>query len=152
MVESKLGMVYGGGSVGLMGVIADEMMRLGGEVIGVIPRKLMDWEVGNEGVTQLHVVETMHERKAMMAKLSDGFVALPGGIGTIEEIVEVFTWLQLGYHQKPCGLLNIDHFFDNFLDFFDKMVKLDFLKIETRQKLFVSHEMNDLIRRFRQTV
>lgn len=123
-----------------MGVVADEMMRLGGEVIGVIPRKLMEAEVGHRSITRLHVVETMHERKAMMADLADGFVALPGGIGTLEEIIEVFTWTQIGYHSKLCALLNTGGFYDPLLTFVDHMVQEGFLSAEQHQRLIVAAE------------
>ncbi len=106
LVERGIGLVYGGGNVGLMGVLADETMRLGGHVTGVIPSALLEKEVGHRGLNQLHVVNNMHERKAMMAELSEGFIAMPGGIGTLEELFEVLTWSQLGYHDKPIGILN----------------------------------------------
>jgi uncharacterized protein (TIGR00730 family) len=112
-----IGLVYGGGNVGLMGVIADAALRAGGEVIGVIPGALMDKELGHTGVTKLHVVASMHERKQLMADLSDGFIALPGGIGTLEEFFETLTWLQLGFHNKPVGLLNVAGFYEHLLTF-----------------------------------
>lgn len=110
-----IGIVYGGGNVGLMGAMADAAIEAGGEVTGVIPRALLRYEVGHTGLAALHVVETMHERKAMMADLSDAFVALPGGFGTLEEFAEVLTWSQLGFHPKPCGLLNVARFWDPLL-------------------------------------
>ena len=112
LVESGCSLVYGGGRVGLMGVIADEVLAAGGRVVGVIPELLVDKEVGHRGLTELHVVPDMHQRKKMMADLSDAFVAMPGGAGTLEELFEVFTWAQLGYHQKPVAMLNIDGFYD----------------------------------------
>ena len=112
-----MGLVYGGGNVGLMGVIADEMLRLGGEVRGVIPQMLMECEVGHRGLTELFVVSDMHERKAKMAALADGFVALPGGMGTLEELFEMLTWAQLGIHAKPVGVLNIGGFYDSLVAF-----------------------------------
>lgn len=144
-VKNNISMVYGGGSVGLMGVIADEMMSLGGEVIGVIPQKLKDMEVGHDGITKLHIVNTMHERKAMMADLSDAFIALPGGIGTIEEIIEVYTWLQLGYHDKPCGFLNINGYYEKFFEFLDQMTQEGFLKRENRIQINVDSDIDRLL-------
>ncbi|SEA54116.1 LOG family protein [Paraburkholderia sartisoli] len=112
LVKADLALVYGGGKVGLMGVIADEVMAAGGRAIGVIPELLVNKEVGHTGLTELHVVPDMHQRKKMMADLSDAFVAMPGGAGTLEELFEVFTWAQLGYHQKPVAVLNTDGFYD----------------------------------------
>jgi uncharacterized protein (TIGR00730 family) len=137
MVQNNIGLVYGGGNIGLMGHIADEVMKLGGEVIGVIPKKLMEREVGHLGLTQLHIVETMHERKALMADLCDGFIAMPGGIGTLEEIIEVYTWLQLEYHHKPCALLNIEGYYDKLNDFLGFMVADGFLNSATKDKMLV---------------
>ena len=128
MVDDNIALVYGGGNVGLMGVIADEVMRLGGEATGVIPKALMDKEVGHIGLTQLHIVKDMHERKAMMAELSNGFVAMPGGIGTLEELFEVFTWSQLGLHDKPIGLLNVNGFYDGLIGFLKHVVEERFLR------------------------
>ena len=125
-------LVYGGGNVGLMGVIADAVMAQGGEVVGVIPHTLMAREIGHTGVTRLHVVDSMHERKALMADLSDAFVALPGGVGTFEELFEAITWTQLGLHRKPCGLLNVDGFYDGLLQFLDHAWAEGFIKPETR--------------------
>jgi uncharacterized protein (TIGR00730 family) len=119
LAERGHGLVYGGGKTGLMGVVADTVLAAGGEVLGVIPEALMAREVGHPGLTQLHVVKTMHERKAMMADLCDGFVALPGGFGTFEEFCEVLTWSQLGFHPKPCGLLNVAGYYDTLLALFD---------------------------------
>ena len=112
LVEHNIGLVYGGGNVGLMGVIADEVLRLGGEATGVIPRALVEREVGHAGLTRQFVVKDMHERKAMMAELSDGFIAMPGGMGTLEELFEMLTWSQLGIHAKPVALLNVNGFYD----------------------------------------
>ncbi|MBC3931371.1 LOG family protein [Undibacterium curvum] len=121
-------LVYGGGNVGLMGVIADEVMRLGGRVTGVIPQALMDKEVGHRGLTQLHVVANMHERKALMAELAQGFIAMPGGIGTLEELFEVMTWSQLGFHHKPVGLLNTQGFYDGLIQFLQHTTEQGFLR------------------------
>ena len=117
LVERNIGLVYGGGKVGLMGVIADEVLRLGGEATGVIPRALVEREVGHAGLTRLFVVKDMHERKAMLADLSEGFIAMPGGFGTLEELFEMVTWAQLGIHAKPIGLLNTEGFYDGLVAF-----------------------------------
>jgi uncharacterized protein (TIGR00730 family) len=115
--KSGATLVYGGGRVGLMGAVADAVMACGGQVIGVIPQALMDREVGHEGLTELHVVQTMHERKQLMAERADAFISLPGGIGTLEELYEVWSWQQLGYHDKPVALLNVDGYYDALLQF-----------------------------------
>ncbi|MES2932949.1 MAG: TIGR00730 family Rossman fold protein [Pseudomonadota bacterium] len=128
LVSQNIALVYGGGNVGLMGVIADEVMRLGGEVTGVIPQALRDKEVAHLGLTRLHIVTDMHERKAMMAQLSDGFIAMPGGIGTLEELFEMLTWSQLRIHNKPIGLLNVEGFYDGLISFIDHLVAQGFLK------------------------
>ncbi len=128
IVERNLRLVYGAGSVGLMGAVADEVLRLGGEVLGVIPQFLVDMEVGHTGLTELIVTETMHERKLAMAEASDAFIAMPGGIGTLEEIIEVFTWTQLGIHQKHCGLYNVNGYYDHLSALLGYMVKERFLK------------------------
>jgi uncharacterized protein (TIGR00730 family) len=127
-IKENITLVYGGGDVGLMGLLADAMLERGGRVIGVIPKALADKEVAHESLTELHIVGSMHERKAMMAELSDGFIAMPGGIGTLEEIIEVFTWTQLGIHSKPCGLLNIAGYYDRLFEFLQQMVDQEFLK------------------------
>ena len=145
LVGHNLSLVYGGGNVGLMGILADEVLRLGGEVTGVIPQSLMEKEVGHIALTQLHIVKDMHERKAMMAQLSDGFIALPGGIGTLEELFEMLTWLQLGFHQKPIGLLNVDGFYDGLLAFLNHTVAQGFLKPAHRQLLRESTDPIELI-------
>ncbi|CAM9939567.1 unnamed protein product, partial [Chrysoparadoxa australica] len=143
----NIGLVYGGGKVGLMGVLAEEMLRLGGEVHGVIPEKLMGWELGHTGITKLHVVDTMHDRKAMMADLSDAFIAMPGGIGTLEEFIEVFTWLQLDYHQKPCALYNPNNYFDKFMDFFQHMIDEGFLSRKIADTLIIESDIEILMSR-----
>lgn len=122
------GLVYGGGNVGLMGAVADAALAAGGEVIGVIPEALVGWEVAHAGLTELRVVASMHERKALMADLSDAFIALPGGFGTFEELCEVLTWSQLGFHAKPCGLLNVEGYFDPLLALFNRAVEERFLR------------------------
>lgn len=125
-----IGVVYGGAKVGLMGAMADSALAAGGEVVGVIPDALVAKEVGHPGLTQLHVVESMHARKALMAKLADGFIALPGGWGTLEEFFEVLTWGQLGLHAKPCGVLNVSGYFDGLLAFVDQTVRRGFVRAE----------------------
>jgi uncharacterized protein (TIGR00730 family) len=127
MAERGIGLVYGGGNVGLMGVVADAVLAHGGEAIGVIPDALMRREVGHRGLTELHVVGSMHERKQMMADLADGFIAMPGGYGTFEEFCEVITWSQLGFHPKPCGLLNVLGYYDPLLAMFDHGVAEGFI-------------------------
>ncbi|WP_183440556.1 TIGR00730 family Rossman fold protein [Pseudoduganella violacea] len=119
LVEQNMSLVYGGGNVGLMGIIADEVLRLGGEVTGVIPTKLVEREVAHNGLTRQFIVKDMHERKAMMAELSDGFIAMPGGLGTLEELFEMLTWAQIGIHSKPVGLLNMSGYYDRLVDFIE---------------------------------
>ena len=128
LASRGIGVVYGGGKVGLMGILADTALAAGGEVIGVIPQDLMDREIGHAGLTELHVVGSMHERKALMAELSDGFVALPGGAGTLEELIEVYTWSQLGLHAKPMGVLNVAGYYDGLAALLDHAVQEGFLR------------------------
>lgn len=149
MVSDNIALVYGGGNVGLMGIIADEVLRLGGEATGVIPRALLDKEVGHLGLTRLHIVKDMHERKAMMADLSDGFIAMPGGIGTLEELFEVFTWSQLGLHDKPIGLLNVDGFYDGLINFMQHIVAERFLRPEQAALLLTEATPAALVERFK---
>lgn len=149
MAGQGLALVYGGGHVGLMGIIADAVLEAGGEVTGVIPRALMDSEVGHDRLTRLLVVKDMHERKALMAEHSDGFVAMPGGIGTLEELFEVMTWLQLGYHAKPVGLLNVKGFYDPLLDFLDRQAEAGFLRQEHRALLMTETDPAVLVQRLR---
>lgn len=137
LANRGIGLVYGGGSLGLMGQVAEGASAAGGEVIGVIPEALREHEGEPHDLSDLHVVSTMHERKALMAELSDGFVALPGGIGTCEELFEVWTWSQLGYHAKPCALFNVNGFFDGMRQFIDHMVTQGFLRPEHREILMV---------------
>lgn len=134
------GLVFGGGRVGLMGVVADAVLAAGGEAIGVIPRALVEKEVAHDRLTALHVVDTMHERKALMVDLSDGFVALPGGVGTLDELSEVLSWAQLGLHRKPCGVLNVDGYFDALLAMLDRGVADGFVRPEDRAFLLVHDE------------
>lgn len=141
-------LVYGGGHVGLMGVVADAALGAGGEVIGVMPKALVEREIGHTGLTKLHVVSSMHERKAMMSELSGGFIALPGGNGTLEEFFEVLTWAQLGEHGKPCGLLNVAGYYDPLLAVFDRMVQKEFLRTEHRGLVLVEGDPSALLERF----
>ena len=133
-------LVYGGGNVGIMGVLADACLGAGGEVVGVIPRQLWQLEVGHTGATEMHVVASMHERKALMSELADAFVALPGGIGTMEEFFEVWTWGQLGLHAKPCGLLDAGGYFEPLIRFLDHMVEERFLRPEQRARVLVDRD------------
>lgn len=133
LVPRGIDLVYGGGNIGLMGVLADEVLARGGRVTGVIPESLMALEVGHLGLTDLRIVGSMHERKALMSDLSDGFIALPGGFGTIEEFCEVVTWSQLGLQSKPCGLLNVENYFAPLLELFDQAVRERFLREENRR-------------------
>ena len=128
LAERGINLVYGGASVGLMGVLADTVLASRGEVVGVIPKALADKEVSHRQLTALHVVGSMHERKALMADLSEAFIALPGGFGTVEELCEIITWGQLGFHHKPIGLLNVDGYFDSLLAFFDRAVRDRFVR------------------------
>ena len=139
LFRRRLGVVYGGGGIGLMGVLADAMLALGGEVIGVIPRPLATQELAHRGLTEMRVVESMHERKALMASLADGFVAMPGGLGTLEETLEVLTWSQLGIHRKPIGLLNVEGYYDGLLAMIAHGVRETFIRREYLA-LFVSAE------------
>lgn len=141
LAESGIRLVYGGGRVGLMGTIADAALSAGGQVIGVIPQHLVDREVAHEGLTELRIVKSMHERKALMAELSDGFVALPGGLGTLEEFFEVWTWGQLGLHRKPYGLLNVSGFYDPLVEFIDQLVEQKFVKPEHRRMLIIESDV-----------
>jgi len=147
LAERGIGLVYGGGKVGLMGVLADTALAAGGEVIGVMPRALIDREIGHAGLTDLRVVDSMHERKALMAELSDAFVAAPGGIGTLEELIEVYTWSQLGLHEKPCGVLNVRGYYDGLAAFLDHAVDEGFLRTEHRAVLSVADEPAALLER-----
>lgn len=136
--RKNITLVYGGGNVGLMGVVADAALEAGGEVIGVMPEALVGREIAHDGLTKLHIVRSMHERKALMSGLSEGFIALPGGNGTLEELFEVLTWAQLGEHRKPCGLLNVSGYYDPLLKVFDNMVSNGFLSEEHRSILQVN--------------
>ncbi|HNB21485.1 MAG TPA: TIGR00730 family Rossman fold protein [Candidatus Melainabacteria bacterium] len=145
LAKKNLELVYGGGHVGLMGVVADAAMSAGAKTIGIIPRCLADKEVAHQGLSELHVVQTMHERKAQMSDLSDGFIAMPGGFGTLEELFEVITWAQLGIHKKPFGLFNIAGFFDKLIDFIDYQVEQGFIPVRHREMIIVSDEAEELV-------
>lgn len=138
-------LVYGGGNVGLMGIMADEVLAHGGNVIGIIPHFLFDWEVGHEGLTELIKVDSMHERKLLMSEKADAFVAMPGGFGTLEELGEILTWIQLSIIQKPVGILNVNGFYDALISQLDHMVSEGFLKQENRNILISSKEPEDLL-------
>jgi uncharacterized protein (TIGR00730 family) len=148
LARRGLELVYGGGNVGLMGELANASLEHGGHVIGVIPRSLADRELAHTGLSDLRIVESMHERKAVMADLADAFVALPGGLGTLEEFCEILTWAQLGFHAKPCGLLSIDNYFKRLLDFLDQTVAAGFLRSEHLQMVFVEQDAETLLNCF----
>jgi uncharacterized protein (TIGR00730 family) len=145
LASKGIGLVYGGGNVGLMGVIADAALEAGGEVIGVIPLALADREIAHTGLTELHVVDSMHSRKAKMAELADAFVAMPGGVGTFEEFFEAITWTQLGLHRKPCGLLNVDGFYTPLEKFIDQAVTEGFITPVHRKAIVVDDKPDRLL-------
>ena len=147
LIDYNLELVYGGANVGLMGQVADTVVKAGCVVIGIIPKSFAH-KVSHHGLTELHVVDSMHERKTMMFDLSDGFIALPGGLGTLEEMTELLTWAQLGFHKKPCGLINVDGYFDLLLSFLDNAVSKGFMKLEHRQMLLVSDDPKKLLEQF----
>ena len=145
LVQRNIGLVYGGGNVGLMGVIADAMLAEGGEVIGVIPQGLVAREVAHSNLTEQRIVNTMHERKALMAELSNAFIALPGGMGTFDEFCEILTWAQLGIHQKPCGILNVENYFTPLLTMFDHAMNEGFLRDTHRALVLEASEPEALL-------
>jgi uncharacterized protein (TIGR00730 family) len=145
MVSKDITLIFGGGKVGVMGLIADAVLKRGGKAIGVIPGFLMDKEVGHTGLTEMHIVENMHQRKQMMNDLCDGIIMLPGGFGTLEEFFEVLTWLQLGLHHHPVGVLNVNGFYDNLLKQMDVMVEQRFLKPVNRQLVITSADAIELV-------
>jgi uncharacterized protein (TIGR00730 family) len=147
LVKRGTGLVYGGGSVGLMGILAQSVLEGGGRVTGIIPRLLVERELAFNRLEDLRIVDSMHERKALMAELSDGFIALPGGIGTIEEFVEILTWTQLGIHDKPCGLLNVEGYYKSFLAFFDHMIEEGFIPPGNREMLLVDEDPIALLKK-----
>ena len=148
LVRHELELVYGGADRGIMGILADAVLERGGKAHGVIPKMLMEKEIAHQGLTELHVVSSMHERKSMMAALSDAFVAMPGGFGTLEEIIEIITWGQLRFHDKPCGLLNTEGYFDHLLAHFDHASREGFLKSENRAMLLCDAEPAGLVQQF----
>ena len=150
LVEQSIELVYGGASRGLMGVIADRVMQQGGKAIGIIPQSLLDREVAHGSISELIVVNSMHERKAAMMDMSQAFIAMPGGAGTVEEIIETFTWAQLQFHDKPCGVLNVDGYFDKLLEFFDGAVTEGFLREGHRGILLSDSDPTALLAKFRE--
>jgi uncharacterized protein (TIGR00730 family) len=149
LVEEGIGVVYGGGGVGLMGALADAVLTEGGEIIGVIPRALVDREIAHRDVIDMRVVGSMHERKALMAELVDAFIALPGGLGTLEELFEVYTWAQLGLHRKPCALLDVEGYYEGIADFLTHAVTERFLREEHRELLIIERDAAALLDRIR---
>ncbi len=147
LARRGIGLVYGGGGIGLMSVVAEAVIKEGGEVIGVIPQSLYNKEVAHQGLKDLRVVGSMHERKALMAELSDGFIALPGGYGTLEEFCEVLTWAQLGFHRKPCGILNVEGFYNQLLSFLDHAVSEGFVRELHRSLVLVDQDPESLLDR-----
>jgi uncharacterized protein (TIGR00730 family) len=147
LARRQITLVYGGGNIGLMGVVADAALAAGGKVVGVIPEFMIGKEIAHPGVTEMRVVASMHERKAVMADLSDGFIALPGGFGTLEEFTEVLTWRQLKLHHKPFGILNVGGFYDHFLKFLDHAVAEGLIKAKNREMVMVEEEAGRLVER-----
>jgi uncharacterized protein (TIGR00730 family) len=145
LAQRGIRVVYGGGKIGMMGAVADGALAAGGEVIGIIPQAIFDLEIGHTGLEDLRVVASMHERKALMAELSDAFIALPGGIGTLEELFEVYTWAQLGIHAKPLGLLDVAGYYEPLVAFLDHAVQERFLRAETRTMLAAGESLDDLL-------
>lgn len=148
LARHNIGLVYGGASVGVMGAVADAVLENGGHVTGIMPRFLEEREISHKSLTELIVVESMHERKAKMAELVDGFIMLPGGPGTLEEFFEIFTWAQLGLHQKPCGFLNVNQYFNPLLTLFDHMVKEGFLQEKYRGMAISTEDIGELLQLF----
>ena len=147
LASSDVRVVFGGGRVGLMGILADTAMAAGGDVVGVMPQALVDREIAHRGLSDLRVVSSMHERKALMAELGDAFIALPGGIGTLEELIEVYTWSQLGMHRKPLGVLNVNGYYDALGAFLDKAVEQQLLRPQQREVLIFDADPEVLLRR-----
>jgi uncharacterized protein (TIGR00730 family) len=148
LVSRNIRLVYGGAGIGTMGILADQVLMLGGEVIGVIPKALAHKEVAHNHLTELHVTHSMHDRKMLMADLADGFIALPGGIGTLEELFEIWTWAQLGFHSKPCGLLNVAGYYDALISFLDHVAAEQFVRPHHRGMLLVETKPDALLERF----
>ncbi len=145
LAERGLDLVYGGASIGLMGAVADSVMGGGGRVVGVIPEAMATKEVAHDGLTEMHVVSSMHERKSVMARLADGFVALPGGFGSFEELLEMITWAQLGIHRKPVGILNVSGYYDPLIQLFERAIEEGFIKPRNRQLVVVEQEPDELL-------
>lgn len=145
LAENDIQLIYGGAQVGCMGAVADGVIENGGNAIGIIPKKLMRVEIAHGSLTELHVVETMHERKAMMAELADGFIAMPGGTGTLEEWFEVLTWAQIGYHQKPCSLFNVNNYYTPLISLFDHMIEQGFVLDDYRKLIIMEGDPVNLI-------
>jgi len=148
LVSRNLRLIYGGAGIGIMGRLADSVLALGGQVVGVIPKALAHKEVAHPNLTELHVTHSMHERKTRMAELADGFIALPGGIGTLEELFEIWTWAQLGLHDKPCGLLNVEGYYDALIQFLDHVLAEQFVKKQHHALLMVENHPDVLLDRF----
>ncbi len=149
LVNNNLSLVYGGGRLGLMGEIADQMLQMNGKVTGVIPKTLVEKERAHLGIRDLRIVDSMHERKALMAELSDGFIAMPGGIGTLDEFFEIWTWAQIGLHKKPCAILNINNYFDDLIKFLNKAVDEKFLLPVFREMILIEDNPSVLINRMK---
>jgi len=152
LVRHDIELVYGGADKGIMGVIADAVLEQGGKVHGVMPKMLCEKELAHRRLTELHIVSSMHQRKTMMAALSDGFIAMPGGYGTLEEIIEIVTWGQLQFHDKPCGLLNVDGYFDHLLKYLDHTTTEGFLRQENRQMLLCADSAVALVQQFEEYI
>ncbi|WML42431.1 TIGR00730 family Rossman fold protein [Neobacillus sp. PS3-40] len=146
--KRKITLIYGGSSIGVMGTLADTVLQEGGKVIGVIPTLLAEREISHQHLTELIIVNSMHERKSKMMELADGFIALPGGPGTLEEFFEVFTWSQIGLHQKPCGILNVNHYYDLLISLFDHMQNEQFLQPQYRNAVLVDSDVSGLLEKF----
>lgn len=148
LVSRNIRLVYGGAGIGVMGMVADRVLTLGGQAIGVIPKALAHKEVAHKNLTELHITQSMHERKMLMAELADGFIALPGGIGTLEELFEIWTWAQLGFHDKPCGLLNVEGYYDSLIKFLDHVLAEQFVKQHHHAMLMVESNPDALLDRY----
>jgi uncharacterized protein (TIGR00730 family) len=148
LVSRNITLVYGGAGIGIMGILADNVLKLGGKAIGVIPKALAHKEVAHQNLTELHITQSMHERKMLMAELADGFIAMPGGLGTLEELFEICTWAQLGFHSKPCGLLNVEGYYDGLIGFLDHALTEQFVKKHHRDLLMVEDTAKALLARF----
>lgn len=148
LVSRNIRLVYGGASIGIMGMVANRVLTLGGQAVGVIPKALAHKEIAHQHLTELHVTQSMHERKMLMTELSDGFIALPGGIGTLEELFEILTWAQLGFHHKPCGLLNVAGYYDALIEFLDHVLAEQFVKAHHHALLMVETNPDTLLDRY----